>query len=92
LLIRRQSDASGWPGPSQRNQRNEYVIGSVPVQVPRVVLRTWPTRAVPVTLGSAVFVGATVGAAVEASAAQAANKPPATAMAAAKPMIARYAR
>jgi len=39
LEIRRQFEASGAPGPSQRNQRNAYWIGSVPVQLPRVVLR-----------------------------------------------------
>ena len=38
--IRPQSEASGAPGPSHRNQRNAYVIGAVPVHVPRVVRRT----------------------------------------------------
>src|SRR6185436_12038654 len=66
-------------------------MGSVPVQVPLVVLRTWPTRAVPVIAGSLLFLGATAGAADE-SAAQAAKSPPRAATAAATPTIAMYAR
>jgi len=86
--IRPQSDASGAPAPSQRNQRNAYVIGAVPVHVPRVVRRTWPTRVVPVTLGSPTFCGATAVAADDV-AAQAMNTPPMTATAAATPRTAR---
>ena len=92
FVIRRQSDASGAPRPSQRNQRYEYEIGPVPVQVPRVVRKTWPTRAVPEMLGSPTFVGATVGAAAVFSVAQTAKMPPTTATAAAAPTIAMYAR
>src|SRR6185503_2302994 len=66
-------------------------MGSVPVQVPLVVLRTWPTRAVPVIAGSLAFLGATAGAADE-SAAQAAKSPPRAATAAATPTIAMYVR
>ena len=68
------------------------MIGPVPVQVPRVVRRTWPTRAVPEMLGSPTLLGATVGAADVFSVAQMAKMPPTTATAAAAPMIAMYAR
>src|SRR5687767_10466505 len=61
--MRWQSEALGAPRPSQRNQRKSYSIGSVPVQLPRVVRKTSPTRAVPLMLGSLVFCGATCGAA-----------------------------
>jgi hypothetical protein len=88
LEMRRQSDASGAPGPVQRNQRNANRIGSVPVQVPRVVRRTCPTCVVPDTAGSPVLLGATVGAADDVCVAQAAKKPAATATADATPMIA----
>src|SRR4029450_596349 len=87
-----QSDASDAPGPSQRNQRYVYWIGVVPVQVPRDVLSTWPTRGVPVIRGSTVFVGTAEVAAPEVSAAQAAKRPPTTASAAAAPSTPRYAR
>src|SRR5919197_463836 len=58
--IRAQSEASGAPRPSHRNQRYSYVIGAVPVHVPLDVRSVWPTRGVPVIWGSPLFRGAVV--------------------------------
>ena len=63
--------------------------GSVPVQLPLVVRRTWPTRVVPETAGSPVFVGATLGAALEAPGSVAANAAQSAATSAAPPTIIR---
>jgi hypothetical protein len=48
------SDVHAAPPASQRRQSRVKVIGVVPVQVPSVALRTWPSRTVPEMTGSPV--------------------------------------
>src|SRR4051812_22936016 len=45
------------PLPSHRRHWYLNVIGVVPLHVPSVVVRVWPSAGVPVTVGGAVFVG-----------------------------------
>ena len=46
------------PAASQRTHWRAYVIVGVPVHVPVVLVRLWPSRGVPETAGSTVFTGA----------------------------------
>src|SRR3954453_3503576 len=45
------------PLPSHRRHWYLNVIGVVPLQVPSLVVRVWPSLGVPVIVGGAVFVG-----------------------------------